>query len=154
MTLGGKRQIVQYHPTGVLAVDPEDGKILWELPHGPEQNGVTIVTPVQLDADTLLLAAGLCGGTTIGIWAITLVGEFAFAGGIPAIRLPWYISAGLIGIAVSGYLSTRYMVQKHRRDAWWDGFAASDEPSAEVIYLKDVKGFEGSDRVLRFASPN
>ncbi|HSI32829.1 MAG TPA: PQQ-binding-like beta-propeller repeat protein [Tepidisphaeraceae bacterium] len=67
MTLGGKRQIVQYHPTGVLAIDPADGKVLWELPHGPEQNGVTIVTPVQLDADTVLLAANWTGMAAVRV---------------------------------------------------------------------------------------
>ena len=101
----------------------------------------------------LLLAAGLTVGTAVGIWGITLAGSLVFSG-IPASRMPWYVGAGLIGILAGGYLGTRYAIQKHRRDAWWDGFAAGDEPLAEVIQLRDLKGYNGDVREFRTNSPS
>jgi outer membrane protein assembly factor BamB len=61
MTLGGRRQIVQFHPAGIAGIDPKDGKVLWELARGPEQNGVTIVTPIALGPDTFAVASAYGG---------------------------------------------------------------------------------------------
>jgi hypothetical protein len=71
MTLGGRRQIVQFHPAGIAGIDPKDGKVLWELARGPEQNGVTIVTPVPLptrvDAADQFAVASAYGGMS-AVW--------------------------------------------------------------------------------------
>ncbi|MGK5737298.1 hypothetical protein [Micromonospora sp. URMC 103] len=91
----------------------------------------------------LLLTAGLTAGATIGTWVITGIGHFVFSG-IPAHRIPVYIGLGVIGIIASACLFTRYAIQKHRRDAWWEGFSASDEPAAEVIELRDFRR-DGND---------
>ena len=101
----------------------------------------------------LLLATGVSIGLTTGIWAITAVGHLVFSG-IPANRLPWYVGAGLAGVILSGYLGTRYALQKHRRDAWWDGYAASDEPGGEVIELRDFRRNDGDTRGLGTGSPS
>ncbi|MFE9955810.1 hypothetical protein [Micromonospora sp. NPDC005299] len=86
----------------------------------------------------LLGATWLSAGITIGIWSVTFVGSFVFSG-IPANRMPYYIGAGLLAMAATSYLGTQYVVQKHRRDAWWEGFAAGDEPGGEVIQLGDFR---------------
>jgi outer membrane protein assembly factor BamB len=67
MTLGGRRQVVQYYPTGVAGVDPSDGRVLWQLAYGPERNGVTIVTPVQLDPETFLLTSNWTGMAAVRV---------------------------------------------------------------------------------------
>ena len=101
----------------------------------------------------LLVAAVFSAGITIGVLAVTSVGHFVY-GNIPTPRLTMYVAAAFVGMSVSGWLSTKYLVQKHRRDAWWDGFAAGDEPLAEVIQLRDLKGYEGSNIKFINGSPS
>lgn len=43
--IGGKRQLIQWHPAGMTSLDPVTGKILWNIPQEPMKYGVTIVTP-------------------------------------------------------------------------------------------------------------
>jgi outer membrane protein assembly factor BamB len=69
MVLAGRRQIVQYHPFGVAGVDPKDGAVLWQLEYGPEQNGVAIVTPVQLSPDSFLLCSAWNGMAAVRVTA-------------------------------------------------------------------------------------
>jgi outer membrane protein assembly factor BamB len=66
---GGRRQIVQYYPAGVIGVDAKTGKVLWEQPYGPEQNGVTIVTPLFVGDDTFVLSSQYTGAAAIRITA-------------------------------------------------------------------------------------
>lgn len=42
---GGRRQIIQWHPQGVAALDPETGRRLWELPF-ESQMGSSVALPV------------------------------------------------------------------------------------------------------------
>jgi outer membrane protein assembly factor BamB len=44
---GGRRQLIVWHPQAVSAVDPNDGKLLWEVPFDVRY-GLTIPTPRQL----------------------------------------------------------------------------------------------------------
>jgi outer membrane protein assembly factor BamB len=67
MTLNSQRQIIQYYPEGLLAVDPIDGKVLWQLAYGPEENGVTIVTPLQVAPDTFVLTSQYNGMAAVQI---------------------------------------------------------------------------------------
>src|SRR5262249_43510049 len=67
LTLNGQRQIVQYYPAGVAGIDPASGKTLWQLPYGPEQNGVAIVAPVQVAADTFVLSSNYNGMAAIRV---------------------------------------------------------------------------------------
>ena len=47
LTIGGNRQLVQWHPQGVTGLDPEDGTLLWNLPTQISA-GLTIAIPRQL----------------------------------------------------------------------------------------------------------
>jgi outer membrane protein assembly factor BamB len=48
MKLGGKRQLIVWHPTAVSAIDPDNqGKLLWEVPFSIKA-GMTISTPRQI----------------------------------------------------------------------------------------------------------
>lgn len=86
----------------------------------------------------LLAAACVIGGTTLGMLAITLAGQFVY-GSIPTERLVAYSLAVLIGFCTTVVLAGRHLVQKCRRDAWWDGHAARDEPSAEAMPLRRIQ---------------
>lgn len=101
----------------------------------------------------LLAAACVTGGTALGMLVLMSTGHFIF-GNIPPNRLLWYSLAILVMVCTSGTLAARYLVQKHRRDAWWDGFAAGDEPLAEVIPLRDLKGYNGSNAKFINGSPS
>ncbi|MCX5119189.1 hypothetical protein OG992_18550 [Micromonospora sp. NBC_00362] len=91
----------------------------------------------------LLLWTGIAGGLTSGMLVITLIG-LSF-NGIPTVRLTAYFTLIILGIMVTGWLGSRYHSQRNRRNSWWEGFAAGDEPLAEVIPLRDLKG--GKDAI-------
>lgn len=55
-TLGGKRQLILWHPQAIVSVEPETGKQLWRKPFGPVKNGVSIATPVAHE-DKLLISS-------------------------------------------------------------------------------------------------
>jgi hypothetical protein len=97
-----------------------------------------------------LLWIGLAGGATVCTWTLMAIAHFTL-GGIAHDRLPVYISIGLSTIAATVWLGARYILQKTRRDSWWDGFAAGDEPLAEVFPIRDLKAFEGGAAPARHA---
>ncbi|HEY7115200.1 MAG TPA: PQQ-binding-like beta-propeller repeat protein [Tepidisphaeraceae bacterium] len=64
---GGSHQIVQYYPEGVAGIDPRTGKVRWQIPYGPETNGVTIVTPLFVSDDTFVLTSQYNGSAAIKV---------------------------------------------------------------------------------------
>lgn len=66
-TFNGRREIVQYYTDGVLAVDAKTGQELWRQAHGPEQNGVAIVTPLFIADDTFVLSSAYTGAAAIKV---------------------------------------------------------------------------------------
>ncbi len=57
---GGKRQIIQWHPHGVASLDPETGKLLWELPFVSKMNS-SVAAPVW--SGLRLLISGFTDGS-------------------------------------------------------------------------------------------
>lgn len=86
----------------------------------------------------LFATACVTGGTTLGMVVIVGAGHFLY-GNIPTDRLVAYSLAVLIGICATGALTARYLMQTWRRDAWWDGHAASEDPSAEAVPLRRIR---------------
>ncbi|MEV1331101.1 hypothetical protein AB0J20_16165 [Micromonospora costi] len=86
----------------------------------------------------LLLAVGITTGITIGIWTIVIVGNFVFPGMHPD-RLFVYVIGGLVSVITNGVLFARYAVQKHRRDAWWEGHGSCEGPSDEAETVRRIK---------------
>lgn len=86
----------------------------------------------------LFAAACLTGGATLGSVAVVGVGHFGY-GNIPTGRLVAYSAAILVGVCIAGLLAARYLVQKCRRDSWWDGHAASEAPTPEAIPLRRIQ---------------
>jgi outer membrane protein assembly factor BamB len=57
--IGGKRQLILWHPQAVNSLDPETGAVHWSIPYGVKKNikaGLTIPTP-RLDRNKLFLTA-------------------------------------------------------------------------------------------------
>ncbi|MFD6771314.1 hypothetical protein ACFWC6_34455 [Micromonospora chalcea] len=96
----------------------------------------------------LLLATGIAGGFTIAAWMVIVLGIVTF-NSIPPQRQIIYIALGLATFSVTGFLGSRYLVQRHRRNAWWEGYAASDEPSGDVIQLGDYRPADTGSRGFR-----
>src|SRR5437868_13923910 len=47
-TIGGKRQLIIWHPQGVNSLNPESGELYWTVPYGTKQSlkaGLSIPTP-------------------------------------------------------------------------------------------------------------
>src|SRR3954466_10363301 len=55
-TIGGQRQLVQWYPDAVAALDPATGKTLWSFPYGPAKQGVSITTPLLINGDTFIVS--------------------------------------------------------------------------------------------------
>jgi outer membrane protein assembly factor BamB len=65
-TLGGKRQLIVWHPEAVSAIDPDNrGKLLWSVPF-EVQAGMTISTPRQL-GNRLFVTGFYCGPLMIDL---------------------------------------------------------------------------------------
>jgi outer membrane protein assembly factor BamB len=45
--IGGRRQLIVWHPAAVASLDPASGRLLWEVPF-PVRDGLTIATPRRL----------------------------------------------------------------------------------------------------------
>ncbi|MBM0276759.1 hypothetical protein [Micromonospora tarensis] len=84
--------------------------------------------------------------------AIVAFGHFAYSS-IPTPRLVAYSLAALVCACVTAVLTGRYLVQKCRRDAWWDGHAACDDPDADSLPLRRIKAelVELTDAVIALA---
>ncbi|MGA4726317.1 hypothetical protein ACPB67_02755 [Micromonospora taraxaci] len=84
--------------------------------------------------------------------AIVAFGHFAYSN-IPTPRLVAYSLAALVGACLTAVLAGRYLVQKCRRDAWWDGHAACDDPDADAIPLRRIQAEleELTDAVIALA---
>lgn len=54
--VGGKRHLVAWWPEGVAGLEPETGKVIWQVKHGPVKNGVSIVPPL-LVGDILMVTS-------------------------------------------------------------------------------------------------
>jgi hypothetical protein len=86
----------------------------------------------------LFAATCVTGGLTLGMAAIVAFGHFAYSS-IPTPRLIAYSLAALVSACVAATLAGRYLVQKCRRDAWWDGHAACDNPDADSMPLRRIQ---------------
>jgi outer membrane protein assembly factor BamB len=145
MTLAGRRQIVQYHPKGVAGIDPTDGRVLWELPYGPEQNGVTIVTPVQLSSDTFALASAWNG-----MAAIRVSGPAGGGGGGDRAEILWRAKSK--GRAVSALHPIHSQIVPHDGRVYGvdgSGALACVDPADGHVVWKDTKPLVGDhgDRI-------
>ncbi|WP_112672407.1 hypothetical protein [Micromonospora saelicesensis] len=84
--------------------------------------------------------------------AIVAFGHFAYSS-IPTPRLIAYSLAALVSACLAATLAVRYLVQKCRRDAWWDGHAACDDPDADSMPLRRIQAEleELTDAVIALA---
>ena len=63
--VGGRRQLVVWHPAAVASLDPADGSLLWQVPFNV-QAGMTIATP-RRTADRLFVTSFYSGPLMIDL---------------------------------------------------------------------------------------
>lgn len=56
LTLGGRRQLIVWHPEAVSGLDPKTGQVLWSHP-SPIRQGMSIAAPRSLEGDRLYLSS-------------------------------------------------------------------------------------------------
>lgn len=86
----------------------------------------------------LLFAAGLTGGMSLCLLVIVWIGHVIYDN-IPPGRLVAYTVTWVTGAVVTAGLAGYYLVQRWRRDAWWDGHTACDDPDADTMPLRRVQ---------------
>ncbi|RAO26444.1 hypothetical protein PSN13_06472 [Micromonospora saelicesensis] len=86
----------------------------------------------------LLLAAGMTGGISLCLFVMIWIGHVVYDN-IPTGRLVAYTLTWVAGAVATAGLAGYYLVQKWRRDAWWDGHAACDDPDADTMPLRRVQ---------------
>ncbi|MEU1240014.1 hypothetical protein ABZ388_06615 [Micromonospora parva] len=86
----------------------------------------------------LLLAAGTTGGISLCLFVMIWIGHVIYDN-IPTGRLIAYTATWVTGAVVTVGLAGYYLVQRWRRDAWWDGHTACDDPDADTLPLRRVQ---------------
>jgi outer membrane protein assembly factor BamB len=66
-TIGGQRELIQWYPDALSALDPKTGKQIWSLPYGPARMGVSIATPLRIPNDTFILSTQYEGCAAIQV---------------------------------------------------------------------------------------
>lgn len=151
---GGTRQLIVWHPEAVVALNPETGAKLWDVPFKTDM-GVSIATPVF--DDPLLFVSQSWGGPLM----------MELAGGRPGANVLWRLPAGgnanddLVNClmstpilrdghlyAISLYGELRCLEARTGRrvwqtyaptgnDRWWNAFLI---PNGERVFLANEQG--------------
>jgi len=66
-TIAGQRELIQWYPDALTALDPKTGKQIWSLPYGPARMGVSIATPLRISNDTFILSTQYEGCAAIQV---------------------------------------------------------------------------------------
>lgn len=86
----------------------------------------------------LFAAMWATGGTSLGMLGLMSVGHFVY-GNIPPGRLLAYSLIVLAVAIVAVSLAGRYLLQRYRRNAWWDGHTACKDPDADSLPLRRIQ---------------
>lgn len=66
-TILGKRQLIQWTPRGVLSVEPQSGARNWFVVHGPTKYGASIVAPLLIAPDMLVITSEFEGAAGVKV---------------------------------------------------------------------------------------
>jgi len=86
----------------------------------------------------LLVAAGMTGGMSLCLFVIVWIGHVIYDN-IPTGRLVAYTLVWVAGAIATAALTGYYVARRWRRDAWWDGHAACDDPDVDTMPLRRVQ---------------
>ncbi|MCA9047601.1 MAG: PQQ-binding-like beta-propeller repeat protein, partial [Planctomycetaceae bacterium] len=140
---GGRRQLIIWHPSAVSSLDPESGKLLWEVPW-EIRSGLSIPMPRKV-GDRLFLTAFYNGPMMLQVgadsarvlWKGTSNSEIETDGLHSIMPTPWVTTQHIYGVCSYGQLrgleadtgkrlwETRHATGEGR---WWNAFLIPYQP--------------------------
>lgn len=153
---GGTRQVISWHPTAVTSLDPESGKVIWEVPF-PIQMGLCVSSP-QRAGNRLFVTAFYDGPMMIEVAADGRSAKVAWKGkssseidsdGLHSIiPTPIVTTDNIYGVCSYGQLRG---LDARSGKRLWETFAATGEGrwwNAFLIPLGEPTGGQDGDRVF------
>ncbi|MBI1313728.1 PQQ-binding-like beta-propeller repeat protein [bacterium] len=170
---GGRRQLIVWHPEAVSAIDPADGKPIWEVPYRVRA-GLSIATPRKFE-NRLFVASFYNGPRMIEVaddgrsakivWSGKSDSEIRTDGVHPIMCTPWFDGQNIFSVCSYGQLrgldaatgqrlwETRAATGEGR---WWnaflipheDRFFIHNEQGELIIARLSASGYEELSRGL------
>jgi outer membrane protein assembly factor BamB len=162
-TFGGLRQLIQWHPRAVTSVEPETGKVIWEVPFKAKV-GLVISTPRQVGSrlfvtafynGPLMLEVAADGRAASVLWRGKSESETKTDGLHSIMSTPWMTETHVYGVCSYGQLrcldaKTGERVWETRKPTgegrWWNAFIV---PHEDRFFLHNEQG----DLILATMTP-
>ncbi|QDU06906.1 PQQ-binding-like beta-propeller repeat protein [Gimesia aquarii] len=151
---GGKRELIVWHPTAVSALEPETGKLIWEVPYGV-RSGLSIATPRKV-GNRLFVASFYNGPRMIEVsddgknakivWSGNSDSEKNTDGLHPIMMTPVFNGAHIYGVCSYGQLrcldasNGRRLWETEKatgKGRWWNAFII---PHEDRYFLHNEQG--------------
>ncbi|WP_417388396.1 PQQ-binding-like beta-propeller repeat protein [Gimesia sp.] len=151
---GGQRELIVWHPTAVSALNPENGKLIWEVPYGVRY-GLTIATPRKV-GNRLFVASFYNGPRMIEVspdgnrakivWAGKSDSEINTDGLHPIMMTPVFNGKNIYGVDSYGQLRGLDAKNGNRlweteqatgKGRWWNAFII---PHEDRYFLHNEQG--------------
>ena len=144
--IGGKRQLIAWHPTAVSSLDPKDGSVIWEIPYDVRA-GLSIATP-RLVGNRLFVASFYNGPRMIEVADDGLSAKLVWSGksnsegenetdGVhPIMCTPFFDGENIYSVCSYGQLRCLDASNGQRlwstfdatgKGRWWNGFLIRHE---------------------------
>lgn len=153
-TFGGKRELIVWHPTAVSALEPETGKLIWEVPYGVRY-GLSIATPRKV-GNRLFVASFYNGPRMIEVaenglqakivWSGNSDSEINTDGLHPIMMTPFFNGTHIYGVCSYGQLrcldasNGRRLWETEKatgKGRWWNAFIV---PHEDRYFLHNEQG--------------
>ncbi|QDU36360.1 outer membrane biogenesis protein BamB [Maioricimonas rarisocia] len=130
--LGGRRQLLVWHPEALVALDPEDGKLQWQIPDRVGA-GLTIATP-RVVGNRVFVSSFYNGGRMIEVAADGQSAQIVWQGKSDSeistdtlhclMSTPVFTGSHIYGIGTYGQLRC---LDAHTGERIWETFEATGE---------------------------
>ncbi|QDV53734.1 PQQ-binding-like beta-propeller repeat protein [Gimesia fumaroli] len=153
-TFGGKRELIVWHPTAVSALEPQTGKLIWEVPYGVRY-GLSIATPRKV-GNRLFVASFYNGPRMIEVsndgtqakivWSGKSDSEIKTDGLHPIMMTPIFDGTHIYGVCSYGQLrcldasNGRRLWETEKatgKGRWWNAFII---PHEDRYFLHNEQG--------------
>ncbi len=151
---GGKRELIVWHPTAVSALEPDTGKLIWEVPYGV-RSGLSIATPRKV-GNRLFVASFYNGPRMIEVsddglrakivWSGNSDSEMKTDGLHPIMMTPVFNGTHIYGVCSYGQLrcldasNGRRLWETEKatgKGRWWNAFII---PHEDRYFLHNEQG--------------
>ena len=153
-TFGGKPQLIIWHPTAVSALEPNTGKLIWEVPYAVRY-GLSIATPRKVG--NRLFVASFCNGPRMIevsqdgthakiVWSGNSDNEIKTDGLHPIMMTPVFDGTHIYGVCSYGQLrcldasNGRRLWETEKatgKGRWWNAFII---PHEDRYFLHNEQG--------------